>query len=607
MPIAANLGPKTLPVFACRDLLRESLRLGPYKAGFARGDTVMAYRGDDLDLRTPQTWASPADMPGELSVPQNGKRGTYRAGPILVDDAVLLCCNNAYDVAVAHRAAEVRLEHLLNAMTRVEAAAAALEDRGVRVGHLRRESAVAAEEIPSVAGDGAISPRRSEDLADLLRFAANAAARRNAPASIDDLLQVLLDNRSEFPASELLARHVTRHLLRDAGEPLPPLTRGSADHRYPAIAGTRSASDYPRTYRADLAGTPTDAIQNSRIEALEQMVRALSQDFSNERHILAGMVRNLGREGGAHDAGRERRQPMLLDRAPDDEQRGGHLNETLVAKLESIETALDLRLEEMSQSWAVLSQRLQDLEASVRERGEAESGTTLDDIRQAIDLKPLTHRLDVIEEALLGDGSAGRGELGERFDKLHADVSRAIATTSDGGRTETLIAGLDRMSAFAEKLDEQHRASIVAAAELGERIAAVERAVMGEIETAAAKHQAYTGDLSEVHDALMKLNQNQHTLAGSMDQWRSDAATDVGNILSCVASLDRDLSLPVETLNLLEARLDSLNHLILEHDRRRRGFWYWLFGTDDWMRDSWNLRKPAREPEERQDAGPGAA
>ena len=54
--------------------------------------------------------------------------------------------------------------------------------------------------------------------------------------------------------------------------------------------------------------------------------------------------------------------------------------------------------------------------------------------------------------------------------------------------------------------------------------------IAAEIETAAAKHQAYAQDLTEVHDALMKLNQNQHTLAGSIDQWRSDAAGDLSVI-----------------------------------------------------------------------------
>jgi hypothetical protein len=95
-------------------------------------DDMMAYRGEDLDLRTPQTWvAAPAELSAssELPVQQSGNRGGYRSGPILVDETVLACCNYAYDVALANRSADVRVEHLLNAMSHIEAAAVALEAR----------------------------------------------------------------------------------------------------------------------------------------------------------------------------------------------------------------------------------------------------------------------------------------------------------------------------------------------------------------------------------------------------------------------------------------------------------------------------------------------
>jgi hypothetical protein len=62
------------------------------------GDDMMAYRGEDLDLRTPQTWvAAPAALSAssELPVQQSGNRGGYRSGPILVDETVLACCNYA--------------------------------------------------------------------------------------------------------------------------------------------------------------------------------------------------------------------------------------------------------------------------------------------------------------------------------------------------------------------------------------------------------------------------------------------------------------------------------------------------------------------------------
>src|SRR5262245_53212993 len=107
---------------------------------------MVGYRGDDLDLRTPQ--ATPGDFaihePVEPFVVASRPRpaaGASRSAPIWVDATLLDCCNHAYDVASAHRAAEVRLEHLIYALTRIDEAAHTLEVRGVRVANLRREAA----------------------------------------------------------------------------------------------------------------------------------------------------------------------------------------------------------------------------------------------------------------------------------------------------------------------------------------------------------------------------------------------------------------------------------------------------------------------------------
>jgi hypothetical protein len=282
------------------------------------------------------------------------------------------------------------------------------------------------------------------------------------------------------------------------------------------------------------------------------------------------------------------------------ESRAGAADPSLVTKLEDIEASLELRLQEMSQSWNVLSQRLQDLELAVRERS-PDNGASLDELRNAVDLKPISNRLDIIEEALLGDHGRNGKELGERFDRLHGDVQRALATSTDGGRTETLVSGLERVNGLVDKVEEQQRWVAQATADIGDRLGAVERALTGEIETAAAKYQAYANDLSELHDALMKLNQNQHTLAGSMDQWRTDAATDVANILNRIGELDRDSALPAETLNAINAHMDTMNRFIVERYRRKHGFWYWLFGTDDWIDASWPSRKRSEGGE--QEAG----
>ena len=88
----------------------------------------MDYRGPDLDLRTSR-WSAASTDPASwreaaASAPQPpvAARPSQRSSPIWVDDILLACANQAYDVALAYRSAEVRLSHLLLAMTRVDAA-----------------------------------------------------------------------------------------------------------------------------------------------------------------------------------------------------------------------------------------------------------------------------------------------------------------------------------------------------------------------------------------------------------------------------------------------------------------------------------------------------
>jgi Clp amino terminal domain, pathogenicity island component len=110
----------------------------------------MGYRGDDLDLRTPERWGG-KDLTRDLA--------RVAGEPFYVDDTVLACCNHAFDLALAHRAAEVRIEHLLNAITRTDVAASVLERRGINVALLRRESAtsIAADRCAAVSCRAGVS------------------------------------------------------------------------------------------------------------------------------------------------------------------------------------------------------------------------------------------------------------------------------------------------------------------------------------------------------------------------------------------------------------------------------------------------------------------
>src|SRR5262245_56159461 len=72
-----------------------------------RGNETMPYKGGDLDLRS----ASPTFADAW------GRGATADSHPIAVDELVLACCNRAYDVAHFHGSADVRLDHLLHALT----------------------------------------------------------------------------------------------------------------------------------------------------------------------------------------------------------------------------------------------------------------------------------------------------------------------------------------------------------------------------------------------------------------------------------------------------------------------------------------------------------
>ena len=108
----------------------------------------MVYKGEGLDLRISHgAWG---DFPGaRVSRRCRRARGWLAralddAGaeaPIWVDDVVLHAVNMAYDLAVAHRTADVGLAHLIHALTLVDAAADVLHAYNIHVSTLRRDSA----------------------------------------------------------------------------------------------------------------------------------------------------------------------------------------------------------------------------------------------------------------------------------------------------------------------------------------------------------------------------------------------------------------------------------------------------------------------------------
>jgi hypothetical protein len=252
----------------------------------------MSYKGNDLDLRTPYAPGTGEDAEAQTSwslLPQLG-----RDGPIPVDATVLACCNAAYDAAAFHATRDVRMEHLLYALTRVDAAREILEQHGLRSGQLRREAATAiAAEAPAVGGRG---PRTSPELENVLRRAAGRAGQDSVPASVHDLMRAVLSYGREASATALL--------LRCANDPQQL---------------ERWAAESPRQLHAAASLQPSVAQELlGRLESVETSMRTLAAEAAADRKAMLDLMGEI--HHGLRSAREERitAQPaIVLDKIAD--------------------------------------------------------------------------------------------------------------------------------------------------------------------------------------------------------------------------------------------------------------------------------------------------
>lgn len=556
----------------------------------------MAYRGGDLDLRTPRTWSASAPEPASpaAQVFEPRPRGSSGLGPIWVDEVVLACVNHAYDVAAAHRAAEVRLEHLLHALTRIDSAAEILEMRGIKVSALRRESAtVIASELPVGRGAGDAGPRHSAELEHVLRAASQIASRRNSPASIDDVLHVAMDLEPGLPGLELLSRLDQRAALNGA------YVRTSRDAYYPRYVSRESEPQQPpahqqmrdadRTLRVDYEEPGEAAIQPARLEVLEQMVRAVTADLGAERKSVAGLLGDVRRDVAAL-------RSASVDVGP------------VVERVATIERSVTAGFEQFSLALA-------SIENELRAR-----------IQDKPDLAPLASRLDLIEEAVLSrEAEKAVRELSERIDRLETTLagertraaeSGAVLRGEIGQLTQSVDAHRNEIGNALAPLPERfaevrsggearHSEVLDVLRALSDRTATVERLVADTLEKVIAGQAAAREDLAEVSDAIVKLNSNQHTLAASVDQARNDARENINALREDARAATVSVTSSIEAieprLGFLEGRtqtigsavdglsgtVENMHRVTIERYFRRNRFWYWLFGTDDWVAASW--------------------
>lgn len=453
----------------------------------------MQYKGEDLDLRVPVRASREVREHGDYDLPLNGRWPRPHWGsahePIWVDEIVLQCCNYAFDIAVAHAAAEVGLEHLVHALTRVDAAARILEARGVREGQLRRESAaLLASEIPTTQVERS-APRRSPDMEDVLRRATEVSARRGHAANVDDVLWTILNYGRDVPAVALLRRMTPDWQRpewgrgREAPEPRAEPVRVVPTVAEAVLPRMAAIEDGVRALLAELASERKSAAQ--RIGALEDSLRTLHAEWTSERRIAVAPriaaiedgIRSLQAELGgerkamsdlyAEVAGERRLNIMPRIAAIEDGLRALHAEiggerKAAAELIRDIQRDIVAQRGDQASFRGDLSQRLEGLERGMQVRGDMSRIPA-----------QMADRMAALEKAVhagLGEGARNWAALGQRLQTLEAAISdRAGGTDAD--------ALLQRLAGFETLLEARAQELAQGSGAATDRLAAIERVV----------------------------------------------------------------------------------------------------------------------------------
>ena len=584
----------------------------------------MAYKGEDLDLRVPQPRI--AREPDPVSAPNGALARTERPAPppepIWVDEIVLQCCNYAFDVALARGAAEVGLEHLVHALTRVDAAALLLEANGVREGQLRRESVslLAAELATSRSADRA-APHRSNDLESVLRRASHSAGRRGRAASVDDVLWATLDHGRNVPAVALL-RRLTPDWQRQSGS-----GAGDEDFAAPAVLSTderRAFAEFLRDFRTQTGSHTTErgldaprdrAGIGARMHTLEQAVHSgLGQGARNWAALtqrLQALEAAASARSDEHDEAFSERLSGIEAALEGRIQEGGSRWTALIDQLSTMETLIRSAGSDPNPQGAELVDRLAGLERTVR----AGFGET---VRMSTDLGERVGGVVAAAKQRAPLDQAAQTKLAERLasieirleGRLGESARLATQVIERLGAVETLVSGQAAkleapMSAQFAQMDDKLATRFAQTSkqiqEAGDRLLVVEQIARTGMTSLDEETQLRDRELQDMQDAIVRLAENQHTLASAIADWRHAVHTDLGAVNSRIdkliglmipsvppapaaahspASSDAPTRLPTAISAPSSTRTDT-SDVDVNVDAGKRGMRSWLFGASE--------------------------
>lgn len=406
----------------------------------------MSYRGEDLDLRVPPGRALGSSGADSERAPLNSRSGAT----LWIDETLLACCNNAFDLALAHGANEVRLEHLVHALTQVDAAARILTSCGVSAGRLRRDSTVLIVNDSPVSFDAARgTPRRSVEFEATLRRATELAHRRDGTTGVEDIVLALLTSERGSPAIDLMRRLAPDWQSRD----------------WPALRETQSAQPEPAP-RLPLLTDPGA----SRLDLIEGALRGIHAELAGDRKLLSDIVRDLQREVASQRGDGAALSSALADRLAAIERQIAARTDALAAapqiaeKLLSIEKTVQGGMGEGARNWAALDQRLGSMETAIGQTGDS-----------ADTLEPLVKRLGILEQTLQDrSGDSVRSWV------ALADRVQSLEKLYQAGSTETIrqwSALSEGNAAILKSLGEREPGTAVDSSALADRLEMIERAV----------------------------------------------------------------------------------------------------------------------------------
>jgi hypothetical protein len=452
---------------------------------------------------------------------------TYRPAYLNEDDIVLACCHHAHEVARAHGAKEVMLEHLVHALARVLPAAAVLEDRGIHVEALRRESAaVLASEIPVDNTVQLGQLRASRDFNTVMYLAAAGASHRDEKATgVRDVLDALLKYDARSRAVRLIRKHASGN-LEAAADPLSEM-RAAMERYTSEMREVRLLAADIKTGQASQGIAVQNAI-DLRLSQLERAVSSLVGDtsFSSDRYSVAERVRSIAEAVTAQRTDIAALQRLLTEGQPASTSPASvtAVLDERIAALQRIDTGLVERFKTFER---LLETQLTSMSSNVVKLGE---------------------RLNLVEDLMTGDpldSSSVHSVLDEHVKAVQKSMDNQRL---DMQRIETLVA--DRMKAVERMLESQTRALVerVGGIQLAggaydpetiERVRSFEELLSGQGDSISTIHQTLDSELEQIRKALVALGHAQQTLSTAIDEWRLNNSGDLSVISNRLAIIEK--------------------------------------------------------------------